>query len=168
MFDCARKKRGSLLFETFIALAFLAIAITGILRLFGESLYVSRQNEIRRELNSAMSNLMFPWFANPGVLDFLEGGDIEIPLETGAKKSDLWCGIHSTALETAGEKAEESGESKNNGTQNQYQLVSRRTIPDYYKVKLKITQSRAKTLAEFETVLFKWDSEKTGAANIVR
>ncbi len=152
-------RRGGLLFETFVALIFLSVAIPGILRVFGESLFVSQRNVERREVGGWVEKFVFPWFANPGMMDLPAGGDVNVPLDPGRRGSDYRCAISVTPMIRSAEA--ESGEQPGAGSSAQIQ-TSRKMAEkkmDYYHVRLAVTKDRRRELLETETVLFKSSSD---------
>ena len=77
-----KHQKGSLLFETFVALMILSIGITGSLRVFGESLHVGRQTAEAEEIREAFNSMLFEWHAIAGG-ELAE--DIARPLEKHGK-----------------------------------------------------------------------------------
>src|SRR3989338_5126493 len=81
-------QKGSLLFETFIALMLLSIGIVSTLRIFGQALYVVHQNYERKEVRTGLQNFLFPYFAHPDSVPFPEEGTLSVPLELNGQDSN--------------------------------------------------------------------------------
>ncbi|HTL48648.1 MAG TPA: hypothetical protein VL688_11380 [Verrucomicrobiae bacterium] len=58
-----RDARGSILFETFVALMVLSVGVTGSLRLFGQALQASDRNRQQAESKQFLDELLFSVFA---------------------------------------------------------------------------------------------------------
>ena len=98
-------KKGSLLFETFVALMILSVGITSTLRVFGEALFAGRKTTEQAEAKLGMNHLLFSWFANPVSVPVSENGSLVLPLATHSQ-SDYWCDIKAKRLSVQSDESE--------------------------------------------------------------
>ncbi|OGW81996.1 MAG: hypothetical protein A3B72_10630 [Omnitrophica bacterium RIFCSPHIGHO2_02_FULL_45_28] len=152
-----RRIRGALLFETFIALMILSIGIVSVLRIFGESLFVGRQNEERRELKTGIDKALFEWFAYPQGVSLSEEGYLMMPLETERKGSDLYFEIKGEKMIPIGQEPKD--EQAENGAQtqpvSQFGITPNLNMNEYIKVKGNIMRGRHTPIYDMDTVILK-------------
>jgi Tfp pilus assembly protein PilV len=58
-----RNQRGAVLFEAFVALMILSIGLTGVLRVFGQALFVGQRTEEKQIAVEGLQPEVFEWFA---------------------------------------------------------------------------------------------------------
>ena len=139
------KKRGSLLFELFVALMILSVGIVSILRVFGEALFVGQRNVERAEAKKEIENLVFEWLVNPATASFTENGSVTVPLDHG--KSRYWCEIRSQNMVFPVAKAETKSQEKKSE-------IFQKPSP-YYQVHFLVTRDNGTPIFNLDTVLIK-------------
>lgn len=141
--------RGSLLFETFVALMILSIGITSTLRVFSEALFVGTRNMQKHAAQEKMNRLLFEWFAHPGGVNLPDAGTLTLPVDSESEDSELTCTIQSQnmAIPKVASAAEEAIQAMN---ENQY-----------YDVKMVAQKNQRTDLLDLETVIFR--SKKASA-----
>ena len=146
-----RFSRGSLLFEMFVALAFLSIGIASMLRVFGETLFVGRSNQIRTSLKQGTDQLLFSWFANPRDVNLPEDGVLTLPL--GVPETDsYWVQIQTRRLKPPTEK-EQNGQAQKGQTSGFIPIVE--SPAQYYEADYQVMKEGARDLLNLKLVLFK-------------
>ena len=138
-----RTVKGSLLFETFIALMILSIGIVSTLRVFGEALFVGERNRERMVVIQGIDRLLFPWFANPGDTSIPEAGALTLPLSGNSRETEHWAEIEARNL---GGKTGES---------NQERKTRLSKASQYYQVTCRIAKESQQEVLNLETVIFK-------------
>ena len=123
-------ERGSLLFETFVAVMVLSIGIVAVLRIFSQALFVGNRHIERRQAQQDFNGLVFKWFANPRSPALTEDGNVTLPLGEGEGEG-LLCTIESKKLEPDWDKSQPNPE------------VSVKKEGQYYAVKFKVGNGRA-------------------------
>jgi hypothetical protein len=139
------RKRGSILFELFMALMILSIAIANTLRVFSETLFVGQKNIERAEAKKAVEHLMFEWTAHPWNASFAGSGSITIPFENGA--SGYQCEIRSQKIFLSSQKPTSESQKEDSN------VIQRPN--SYYQVHFHVTRSRGTPVFDFETILTK-------------
>jgi len=136
-------KRGSLLFETFVALMILSIGITGTLRVFGQALFVSSRNAETVQIRKVVTGILFDWFVMPSADAWAQDGSLKINTGGDASQSELEVQVRSETLtvDTAA-TVEEEGEEETG------------TSAAAYRVKLHLLKDRGEPIYQFETVMF--------------
>ncbi len=101
-----KNSKGSLLFETLIALLILAVGVTASIRLFGQALYASGRNSDQLRARRFLDNRLFPVFAGvDSAMNEENSGEENIPSEANEKPlSYEWSiePLHGTAQAKAG------------------------------------------------------------------
>lgn len=143
--------KGSLLFETFIALMVLAVGITSTLKIFGEALFVGKQNEQRNLMEEQLNHLLFSWFADPQSIPFSEAGPLNIPFES-ANKKDKTMGQFNVSLLTAEPETDEENENKTKNAQLANQVQNKQM--KYFKVDCNVLKNQHDVL-DLSTIVFK-------------
>ena len=137
------RKKGTLLFETFVALMVLSIGITGSMRVFSEALYVGRKNADRTDVQSGLDRWLFESFALPGSRIKLD--DHLQPYyfrSDDGRQYQYGLTLHPLSVPHLDEQKEK---------QTQLSPIPER---EYRKVDVQVTDDQGKKVAEFETVLF--------------
>lgn len=135
-------KRGSFLFETFVALLILSVGITATLRVFSEALLVGARNAQSKVAKEDLDHLLFEWFAYPGVVALPECGEITIPLDSKDPASELLCRL---SFENLGLSEKDSE------VQRQIQATK---ANQYYHVKLSILKKRQADFFDLDSVIY--------------
>lgn len=135
-------RKGSLLFETFVALMILSIGITSTLRVFGEALFVGTRNQQTNEAQEGVRHLLFKWFAHPGGVRLPDGGALTLPLDTKNADPEIWSTVQSQNLsisETASAAEKQAQALKEN---------------QYYAVQITAQKNYGRDLLGLKTVVF--------------
>lgn len=128
--------KGSLLFETLIALLVLAVGVTASLRLFGQALYASTRNFDQMRARRLMDERLFPVFAGAGEWS-MDSKEAQLNLETSYERP-LKLEFLLEPLAAAAEGAAE----QNSFNRNQYSVL-----------KLSAANSQGMPLYDAETVV---------------
>ena len=136
-----RKPKGSLLFETFVALMILSIGITSTLRVFSEALFVGTRNTQKSAAQEKMNHLLFGWFAYPGGVKLPDAGTLTLPLDS-ENASELTCTIESKNLSVS---------EKTSAGEEQIQAMKE---SQYYAVEAIVQKDQKVNLLDLETVIF--------------
>ncbi len=135
-------KKGSLLFETFVALMILSIGISGTLRVFGEALFVGTRNKQTSEAEEGIRHLLFEWFAHPGGVRLPDAGTLTFPLGVKNAEPEVTCTVQSQNLsfsETASASEKQAQAMKEN---------------QYYGVRITAQKNYGTDLLDLEAVVF--------------
>lgn len=135
--------RGSLLFETCVALVILSLGVTSSLKVFSQALFVGTRNEEKRLAASELDHLLFEWFAYPGGVMLPEDGIITLPLEPERFQDRYSVEIRSKNLKT---KAEE---------QEAGQRIRLLKANQYYQVNCRVGNEWRDHVVRLDTVVFK-------------
>ena len=136
------RNRGSLLFETFVALMILSIGITSSLRVFGEALFINTRNRQKQAAKAGIDHVLFSWFANPNVQTLPDGGSLTLPLGPENSAGDLWMTVRSRNL-SAGETA----------SQGEKQIAALREN-QFYEVEITAQKNEGAGILDLNTVIF--------------
>lgn len=140
--------KGSLLFETFVALMILSIGITGTLRVFSEALFVGTRNMKKNAAQENMDHLLFEWFAYPGGVNLPDAGTITVPIDSN-NVGELNYAIQSSNLSISKEAS--SGE-------KQIQSLKE---SQYYQVQVAAQEGQKSNLLDLDLVVFKSKQESS-------
>lgn len=136
-------QKGSLLFETFIALMILSIGIVSTLRVFGEALFIDRRDQERVEAKVGTKNLLFEWFAYPTGVKLPEDGVLVLPLGVDSRQSDYWVEVHSKNLMS------------NPAEPDEEKRVRLQKASQYYQVSCQVSKGQKREVLNLEAVIFK-------------
>ena len=133
------KKSGSILFELFIALMILSIAIAQTLRVFSEALYLGQRNVEQAEIKKNIDHLIFEW-SGPGNSTFSGTGFMTIPIKT--EHSRYECEVNSQKISFQNiEPAEQNGALRNTNA--------------YYQVHFVVKTEKGMSIFDFDTILMR-------------
>lgn len=136
-------KKGSLLFETFVAVMVLSIGVTAVLGVFGEALFAGSRQMERKAAKDNLNQLLFGWFADPRSPVIAEGGNITVPLDAGESGRELLCAVESQKLAPpAPDSADPSGN------------VPIQKESQFYQVKFRVANEQDRSVMDLESVIY--------------
>ena len=141
-----KRKRGALLFETFVALMILSIGITGILRVFGQALFVGERNREKVVAKELVNHLLFLWFASPGASRVSERAAVTLPLDTKGDAPEYWYRVRSKALQLQSEVEDIPAEGEDIPAEVE-------DIAAFYQVELEILKERERNIYDLQVVI---------------
>ncbi len=139
--------RGAILFELFISLMVLSIAITGYLRIFGQAVFTNQKNYHQSEAKSLIQHLLFEWFAHPKSILISEQGTVTQPLTSRDGMHKYWSTIKSERLKV-------KTADKNNNEQGE-EVEEQEKRNEYLKVYFRVDRESGVRLLDMDTVVVK-------------
>ena len=140
-------RKGSLLFETFIALMILSVGLTSTLRVFGEALFAGRRVVEIEEAKRLLDDLFFEWFAYPGAVTVSEAGIKTVPLSEGREET-YW--LEAEFHDLMAEALEEELESEKKAEQ-----AEKVKSGQFYEIQGRVLKNQRQQIFGIDAVIYK-------------